>query len=165
MYKSSFVTLRFAIQHKIKALREQDFDTIHNHGFNQAKEIFKAQSVLLKKQGLCQVSHYSPICEEDLRTLYKSDTFCLNTTKSLQRKVFFDIIYYFCWRGRENLRELTKYGFEVRKNKDNTEYVVKVSDELSKNHRESDKNEDSGIMMATGEDACPVKSFKCIWVS
>ena len=101
---------------------------------------------------MCQVSHYPPISEEDLRTLYSSNAFNLNTPKSLQRKVFFDIMYYFCRRGRENLRELTKYDFEVRRNIDNTEYIVKVSDELSKNHRATEENKDSGIIMATGED-------------
>ena len=81
----------------------------------------------LKTQGFCQVLHHPLISDEDLRLLYQSEVFSLTTPKSLQRKVFFDM-YYFCWRGRENLRELTKYDLEIGKNKDNMEYVVKVKD-------------------------------------
>ena len=104
MYKSSFFTLKFAIHRKMKALRGQDFDTIHNHEFNWANEIFKAQSVLLKKQGVCQVSHSPPpppppFSEEDLRTLYKSGTFSSNTQSRYKIK-FFLILFFLSERKR-----------------------------------------------------------------
>ena len=114
----------------------------------------------MKKEGLCRVSHHPAIIEEDLQTLYNCGVFSLGEPKSLQRKVFFDIMFYFCRRGRENLRHLTKYDFEIKINANNVEYAVKVNDELSKNHRENDENQETGVMMATSTETCPIKSLK-----
>lgn len=144
----------------MKAIRGDTFDVIESDEFREANTVFKAQCVLLKKEGFCQVSHHPPISEEDLKSLYECNVFSLDEPKSLQRKVFFDIMYYFCRRGRENLRQLTKFDFEIKVDKNNIEYAVKVNDELSKNHRECDENQERGLMVATQNENCPVKSLK-----
>ena len=61
-----------------------------------------------------------------------------------------------CRRGRENLRQLKTYSFNIKKLPD----VTQVMDELTKNHRENDEAEDGGMMLANGTENCPVKSFK-----
>ena len=38
--------------------------------------------------------------------------------------------------------------------------MIKKTDELSKNHRDQDTTEEGGVMLATGTENCPVKSFK-----
>ena len=58
---------------------------------------------------------------------------------SLQRKVQFDIRFYFCRRGAENMETMKKTMFAVWINdKTGEEYVSKVEDEATKNHRETD---------------------------
>ena len=61
--------------------------------------------------------------------------------RELQRKVMFDIRYYFCRRGGENIHDMTIGTFELQF--DSTTgicYVKKVVDEMTKNHREKTLN-------------------------
>ena len=76
--------------------------------------------------------------------------------------MFFELLYFFCRRGLENIRELTKETFCVRTDENGVEYVIQSSDELRKNSRgaANDPDQDGGIMQATGLPNCPVKSFK-----
>ena len=56
--------------------------------------------------------------------------------KSLQRKVQFDIRFYFAHRGSENMEKMTKstlkFGFNA---KNEMWYVYKHQDKLTKNHQ------------------------------
>ena len=52
----------------------------------------------------------------------------------------------FCRRGRQNLRQLKKSHFRVFKDASGKKYVAKVVDELTKNHRENDKEEEAGMI-------------------
>ena len=63
---------------------------------------------------------------------------------------------FLCRRGRENLRNLTKSSFVVKRDANGTEYIEKVLDELTKNHRGDDKCEEGGLVYATGNANCPV---------
>ena len=158
MYKkTSFNCIRYSIQRKMKTFQDS-FDTIADPEFMQCNYVFKSQCVQLKKMGLCQVKHHPPISPDDLSKLYSSGAFSLENPISLQRKVFFDIMLHFCRRGGENLRKLTKDHFTVREI-NGARFVEKSKDELTKNHREHDRNQDSAMMMETGADNCPVASF------
>ena len=64
----------------------------------------------------------------------------------------------FCRRGRQNLRQLKKSPFRVFKDASGKNYVAKVVDELTKNHRENDK--EGGMMYETEGPFCPVASFE-----
>ena len=46
-----------------------------------------------------------------MRKLYTSKIFDTNTAQGLQYKVFIDIMFYTCRRGRENLRKMSKADF------------------------------------------------------
>ena len=55
---------------------------------------------------------------------------------SLQRKVQFDLRFYFCRRGMENMDEMKKDHFELRYKTETEEWhVIKTKDELTKNHQ------------------------------
>ena len=100
--KSSLTTMRFGLsRHIINAL---DIDIMKDLRFKNSNTIFKAVSKDLKRQGLGSVDHYPPIEVVDLQKSYLN--LDLYSVKSLQRKVFMDIMLYFGRRGRENLREL-----------------------------------------------------------
>ena len=72
----------------------------------------QTKCVDLKRQGLAKVEHKPPICEEDLKKLYESTAFGLDDPEKLQNKVFFEVMLYFCRRGRQNLRQLKKTDFQ-----------------------------------------------------
>ena len=78
----------------------------------------------------------------------------------------FDIRYYFCRRGGENIHGMTKDTFELYCDPETKlSYVKKVVDEMQKNHHESDSEIITGHMpeMKTADGnthpLCPVKSF------
>ena len=81
---------------------------------------------------------------------------------SLQNKVQFDIRFYFARRGRENMHTMQKSMFKVFFNQTTGhEYVAKVEDEATKNHRETDKPIETNFMPENKDDKmCPVRSFK-----
>ena len=81
--------------------------------------------------------------------------------EALQRKVQFDLRFYFCRRGMENIDTMKKDAFQFKYNSESKEwFVIKVQDELTKNHREMEPII-SGIMPENKtDDKCPVLSFK-----
>ena len=85
-----------------------------------------------------------------------------NERESLQRKVQFNIRFFFCRRGAENMEIMKRNMFAVKTDtKTVTEYVCKVQDEATKNHQETDQDIITAIMPANSDDKyCPVHSFK-----
>ena len=81
--------------------------------------------------------------------------------KSLQRKVQFDIHFFFCRRGSENVEDVQVSDFKIGFNtKTETWYVQKIKDELTKNHKEAE-NIVTGLMPENKDDClCPVRSFR-----
>ena len=88
---------------------------------------FLARSVDLKRQGLAKVEHKPPTYEEDLKKLYESTAFGLNDPEKLQNKVFFEVMLYFCRRGRQNLRQLKKTDFSFNTDSTGARYVSKAT--------------------------------------
>ena len=156
--KSTLNSLRFGLNRHFKATR--DFDIINDSEFTDANKVFGAKCVDLKRQGLAKVEHKPPICEEDLKKVYESGVFCLNDPEKLQNKVFFEVMLYFCRRGKQNLRQLKKTDFSFNTDGTGARYVCKTTDELTKNHREDDEGFDGGVMYEKPGLNCPVASFE-----
>jgi hypothetical protein len=76
----------------------------------------------------------------------------------------FELMYYTCRRGRENVHEMTKSTFVLQKDDQRREYVQQRLSELDKNHREDSKPDDcvgEGRMYSKpGSALCPVLSYK-----
>ena len=92
--KSAFRAIRNGVQRQFKALLEVDI--IDDPSFTRSENVFRAQCVQLEKKGLAKVEHKPPICSTDLNKLYSSSVFDMTHPKSLQRKVFFELIFYLC---------------------------------------------------------------------
>ena len=145
--KSAFRAIRSGIHRHFKTLMQIDNDP----AFIKSDISFRAQCVQLKKQGLAKVVHKIPIFTEDIKKLYSSAVFDISHPKSLQRQIFFELMLYLCRRGQENIRELTKSSFIVKRDENGTEFIEKNIDELTKNHREFDIEDEGGIILATGK--------------
>ena len=156
--KTAFRAIRHGIQRHFKKLRNMDI--INDATFTRSSMAFTAQCVAMKKKGLAKVQHKDPINEADMQKLYTSDLFGVNQPKSLQRKVFFELEYFFCRRAMENLRSLTTKSFVVKTDENGIEYVALDIEEFEKNHGAFDEDYDGGVMYATRTDNCPVFSFK-----
>lgn len=98
--------------------------------------MFRAVSTKAKKSGL-GFTKSTPIESEDL-VLYLQyfyhDVMNAPEPKKLQKCVLFNIIYYFCSRGRQNIYNFQKGHFQVGYDPDGTKYVYQAVDELDKNH-------------------------------
>ena len=157
--KAGFRGIRHGLQRHFKSIRE--FDIIQDVEFKRSGTAFTAQCVEMKKKGLARVKHKEPITEADMEKLYSSGVFDTAKPRSLQRKVFFELLYYFCRRAMENLRTLTKKSFVVKSDENGMEYVSIDIDEYEKNHGvQDDKGYEGGVMYATNLESCPVASFK-----
>lgn len=144
---SALKGLRFGLSRHFQ--KEMDIDIIKNDVFKKANEIFKAVTVKLKREGLGSVEHTPSLDEVDLRKLYTSRAMNINTPCGLQNKCWFDIMFFLCRRGRENLRAMNKKTFAIAKDSQGREYIFQATDELDKNHREeTDSNVTDAHMYA-----------------
>ena len=87
--------------------------------------------------------------------------------KELQRKVMFDVCYFMCRRGRENIVGMTKSTFLMCYDQDSKiAYIKKQEDEMTKNQREQDTELITGFMPQILDEnglphkMCPVRSFE-----
>ena len=81
---------------------------------------------------------------------------------TLQNKVQFDIRFFFCRRRAENMDKMTKSMFEIiHDHQLDYDYVMKVEDEATKNHRETDQPIETNYIPENKTDKmCPVRSFR-----
>ena len=141
----SLRTLKYGLKRYFKTTAGVDID---DEGFSETNDVYTAK-----------VNHKPPIGDEDLKRLFQSGAFSTDHPKTLLNKVF-EIMLCFCRRGRQNLRQLKKSHFWVFKDASAKKYVAKVVDELTKNHRENDKEEGGGMMYETDGPFCPEASFE-----
>ena len=158
---SSLENIRFSLNRFFQE-KNPGIDIIKDKVFQEANLSFKAAITELKREGKGDVKHYPVINDTHLHQIYNSEHLNPRTPERLQNKVQFDVRFYFARRGAENMHAMSKKTFTVQKDpKTNKEFVVKVEDELVKNHRAGDKESYSGIMPENpSSPLCPVKSFK-----
>ena len=82
----------------------------------------------------------------------------------LQNKVWFDIMFYVCRRGRENLREITRETIVVSTDSLGQKFIFQKLDEADKNHTHSAVPDDTvgeaRICEIPGSSMYPVLSFE-----
>jgi hypothetical protein len=123
------------------------FDIVKDQQFNDANTNFRAVMAELKRLGLANIDHHPEMNESDRKSLYSSIQLSTKTPSGLAAKVQFDIRLYFFRRGSENMHKMTKSTFALETDlKTGLKFVTKSMDEMTKNHRENDKENVSGIM-------------------
>ncbi len=159
--KKSMQSLRYGLQRFFE--KERGFDIVNDGDFKEANNMFKSVCVELKKAGRATVNHKPPILPGDMHKIRTSTALNQTTPRGLQNKVFVDIMVYFCNRGRENLREMSKDDFIVEVDAQGEKFVKFRRDKMTKNHRgDDDEQSQGGFMYATPHkpDTCPVQSFE-----
>ncbi|XP_075997668.1 uncharacterized protein LOC142991420 [Genypterus blacodes] len=121
----------------------------------------------LEEQGAGPVVQKQAITRADLRKLYESSVFNVDTPFGLLNKVWFETCMYFCTRGRENQRELEEDSFGLAVDKDRRKFVYfkaigpyHKSRSANWTKKRSDADEDTlPQMYETGTELCPYASF------
>jgi hypothetical protein len=112
----SLMTIRFGLQKHF--IQKRNEDIINDVGYAEANTMFKAMLVHIKKEGEAGVNHKDSI----------------STEESLQKRVFFEYMYYFCNRGRENIRDVQKDDFDLKNDAKGLRYVLVKVSRQTKNH-------------------------------
>ena len=144
--KSCLMTLRHGINRHLSNSRKSPVDIVNANNFNQSQRMFSAISKELKRAGKAKIEHYPPRIDADIEKMYEYLTSDLDDPVILQRKVFVDVLLYFCRRGLENLRDIKIMDIAVTRNDENTPYAYMVKDEATKNHQADDKASVNGHM-------------------
>ena len=109
---TSMKSMRAAINRYMKEIRK--IDIIGSEPFLRANKIFEAVLKDNKAKGKGRIQHKEPITSADLERLndYFSQ-YMLPNALILQQMVQFNLMYYLCRRGRENLTHMPKNTFDV----------------------------------------------------
>ena len=102
--------------------------------FQASNKLLQSQIKLNKRENKENVHHKPPIPEADLQKLKSSSAIRGDNPWGLLGNVWFHITLYWCRRGREGQRELTKQSFQFLKDDTGREYVSMTHDEATKNH-------------------------------
>ena len=97
----------------------------------------------LKRDNQQSTVHKPAIESEDLQKLKTSSVLLPNTPLSLMRNVWFHTTLFWCRRGREGQRSLTKNSFVFGTDGSGAPYVTMAHDEKTKNHQGGVQDEES----------------------
>lgn len=109
---TSLKAMRAAINRHLKETRS--LDIVADSRFIRCNELFKGVQLEGKKAGKGTVKHKDEIEPEDFEKLQDYfSRYMEPNAEILQQYVMFNVIYYLCRRGRQNIPQLTVDMFEV----------------------------------------------------
>ena len=107
-------TIRAAIARFYRETRS--LDIISNEQFIRTNAVFTGLQKINKKKGLGTIQRKTAVSETDMQKLmeyFRVQIICDLNPKNLQNIVNFYILFYMCCRGRENLRAMKQFTFDI----------------------------------------------------
>ena len=98
----------YVISQKLRVLNFQKC------GFWEIKWNVHFNTDTVQREGKGEIYHKDEIENHDIKKLYLSVEFNVNSPVGLLGKVWFEICLHFCRRGRENQRDLTLAMFDIK---------------------------------------------------
>ena len=133
--KSSLLSLRNSIERKLNSPPyNRGIRITDNVCFAKSNQLLDAKIKALKREGKQNVQHKQPIELDDLRKLKNSDAINLTCPLGLLRNVWFHTTLYWCRRGVEGQRSLTKRSFVFEEDGNGQRFATMTHDEVTKNH-------------------------------
>lgn len=162
--RSAHVSIRAGINRYLTSEKiGKTFSIITDPVFKTANMSLNAKLKKIKESGLSKVKHHPAIQPEDIKKCFDTGVFGDDSPLSLLRVNWFNISLFFCRRGRENQRRLTKNSFVFKTDANQVEFVEMAEQEKTKNHPGglSDKADEADPkMFSTDENNCPVEYLK-----
>ena len=157
-------------QHLCGTDYQKTLDLMQDQEFMQANKVFTGRMRDNKEKGLDVSQPREAIDQQDMEKLF-NEYFKIGiqngNTQVLLHKVFFDVIYYTGRRGKEGLRELTKYSIDIKVGPDEKEFIqINFNEKTKKNQGNSTSTSATSlhnnhhIISAIDGPLCPVTSFK-----
>ena len=158
---SSLICFRASIQRYLSGPEvNRKINIINDQTFSRSNRILKLQvGKWLKENGTENRRQYEAIQEADMKLL--QSFFDKSTPTVLQLECCFNIVYYFGFRGRETLRDLTISSIGFDTDASGRRYIYIKDNSLSKNVKASlslkeFSNLKTARMYATSEGNCPI---------
>ena len=137
---STMKCARAALNRYFKETR--GLNIIEHPDFTQVCEYFKGIIKDHRAKGLGKTDSKPPMEPEDMEKLQHH--FVSKTQvnppcpRSLQQIIVFNVIYSLGRHGHENLREMKKNTFAIKKDGQGKKYIIQEVDEEDKNHKDTD---------------------------
>ncbi|XP_053701972.1 uncharacterized protein LOC128747809 [Synchiropus splendidus] len=166
--KSSLISIRSSLNRYLnEPPYSRTLDLTKDPELRSANLTLAAVIRRLEEQGAGPVVQKQAITRSDLRKLYESAVFNVDTPFGLLNKVWFETCMYFCTRGRENQRELEEDSFGHAVDEDGRKFVYfkalgpyHKSRSAAWTKRRPDPDEETlPRMYETGTELCPYSSF------
>ncbi|CAG2184722.1 unnamed protein product [Mytilus edulis] len=162
--KSTLVGIRASINRHLRAPPFSKTYSImsDDSAFLKSNKMFLAMIKKVQREGMDRTKHHSSISEGDLHKLRSSDALSTQNPKTLQRKIWFDLVLSFGRRGRENQRFFTDKTFVVKSDDCGRRYVEMAVSETTKNHKgglDDNQNIIKPRMYETKKPDCPVAAL------
>ena len=125
--------------------------------FIQANETFDGCKAKAKKEGKGVKKKTEKISEEDMLKLSKyfsTKSLTGLDPRKLQQCVMFYVIYFFCQRGQENLKDMTLDTYSITQDEKGRRYVYQITDEIDKNHNSDDSDPTNQGRMYASSGEC-----------
>jgi hypothetical protein len=163
----SLICFRAALhRHLTSPEVNRQVNIIAGEEFRRANGVLKSLIGMYLRSGSEKPETFDSIEERDLVKIkdYFNCPENADDKTVLQQRVLYDLLFHFQFRGRENLRFLTKDTFGFDHDSDGTEFVYIKTNMIHKNVKASLNVKDftdtkKACMYSTTND-CPVKAFK-----
>lgn len=155
--KSTLLGLRYGLERYLNSPpHNKGIRICENPEFAKSNVVLNAKLKSLKQSGKENVKHKPPLEPEDLQTLKTSGVFDSSNPLGLLRNVWFSTVLFWCRRGREGQRKLTKHSFTFAQDPNGEEYATMTHSEASKNHpgglNDTESYQHLGRMYKTDEE-------------
>ena len=134
--RSALLGFRYAIERFLNGPPlNRGLKISNNPAFFRSNQMLDAKIKQLKRDGNDTTTHKPAIEREDLVKLKNSEALLPSSPNGLLRNVWFHTTLYWCRRGREGQRSLTKTSFTFETDANNCrKFVTMTHDEATKNH-------------------------------
>lgn len=108
---------------------------MRNDTFMQSNRVFEGQLRINKRDGYNTSEHKEPIDPDDVKKIYDqyfTPQKIQREPRTLQHKVFYEMIFFLGKRGRENLAKWKKTDFTIKTNAQGLQYVIETRNEATK---------------------------------
>ncbi|CAC5400451.1 KCTD1_15 [Mytilus coruscus] len=125
--------------------------------------MFVAMIKKVQREGMDRTKHRPSISEGDLHKLLSSDALSTHNPRTLQMKIWFDLVLSFGKRGRENQRFFTDNTFVIKPDDCGRRFVEMAVSETTKNYKgglDDNQNVIKPRMYETNKNDSPVSALQ-----
>ena len=123
--RSSYINIRAAINRHLQSPpHSRQINIAQDRAFMSANNVVIGLLKDLKARGMDQTTHKAAISAADMQKMYSSGVLSDDNSKSLQRKVFIELMLHFGRRGQEGLRTMRRDSVVIKTDGSGTKYAT-----------------------------------------